>query len=77
MDGMGKEAIASYLQDLSKVLEDWLVQQGKEAVCLYRYFKGLPEASRREQPHDNEAGVESEIRIWANFDPEGISPAPD
>jgi len=53
MDGMGKEAIASYLQDLAKDHEDWRVQQAKEAVRLYLYFKGLPEAIRTEQPHAN------------------------
>jgi len=53
LDGMGREAIASYLQDLAKDHEDWQVQQAKEAVRLYRYFKGLPEAIRTEQPHAN------------------------
>ncbi len=53
LDGMGKEAIASYLQDLAKDHEDWQVQQAKEAVRLYRYFKGLPEPNRTEQPQAN------------------------
>jgi Phage integrase, N-terminal SAM-like domain len=53
LDGMGKEAIASYLQDLAKDHEDWQVQQAKEAVRLYRYFKALPEPNRTEQPQTN------------------------
>jgi hypothetical protein len=53
LDGMGKEAIVSYLQDMAMEHEDWQVQQAKEAVRPYRYFKGLPEATRTEQPHAN------------------------
>ena len=53
LDGMGKEEIASYLQDLARNHEDWQVQQAKEAVRLYRYFRGLPEPNRTEQPQAN------------------------
>jgi hypothetical protein len=77
LDGMGKKGIGSNLHDLSKDHEDLQVQQAKEAVRLYRYIKGRPEATRKEQPHGNEAGAESAIRIWTNFAPEGISPVPD
>jgi len=59
MDGMGKEAIASYLQDLAKDHEDWQVQQAKEAVRLYRYFKGLPEAIRTVQELLGHSSVET------------------
>ena len=50
VDGSGKDAIASYLQDLAKDHEDWQVQQAKEAVRLYRYFKGLQEVTPAGKP---------------------------
>jgi len=53
LDGMGMEAIAPYLQDLAKDHEDWQVQQAKEAVRLYRYFRGLSEPNRGEQPQSS------------------------
>jgi Phage integrase, N-terminal SAM-like domain len=53
LDGMEMEAIAPFLQDLAKDHEDWQVQQAKEAVRLYRYFRGLPEPNRGEQPQSN------------------------
>jgi hypothetical protein len=53
LDGMEMEAIAPYLQDLAKDHEHWQVQQAKEAVRLYRYFRGLPEPNRTEQPQAN------------------------
>ncbi len=56
IDGTGKDAIFSYLQDLAKDHEDWQVQQAKEAVRLYRYFKGLPESTPAQQPHTDGQG---------------------
>ena len=53
LDGMGKEAVTSSLQDLAKDPEDWQVQQAKEAVRLYRYFKALLEPNRTEQLQAN------------------------
>jgi Phage integrase, N-terminal SAM-like domain len=50
---MEMEAIAPYLQDLAKDHEDWQVQQAKEAVRLYRHFRGLSEPNRGEQPQSN------------------------
>lgn len=41
IDGDGKDSIAVYLQDLARDHEEWQVQQAKEAVRLYRYFKSL------------------------------------
>ncbi len=65
VDGSGKDAIASYLQDLAKDHEDWQVQQAKEAVRLYRYFKGLQEATPAGKPPAEGQGswqsVEEEI----------------
>jgi integron integrase len=44
IDGNGRDALALYVHDLAKNHEDWQVQQAKEAVRLYRYFKGVQTA---------------------------------
>jgi len=52
IDGDLGDAIAAYLHDLAKHHEDWQVQQAREAVRLYRYFKGVQAATptEKEQP---------------------------
>jgi hypothetical protein len=49
IDGDRRDAIAAYLQALAKHHEDWQVQQAKEAVRLYRYFKGVQMATPAEK----------------------------
>jgi len=52
IDGDLGDGIAAYLQDLANHHEDWQVQQAREAVCLYRYFKGVKTVipAEKEQP---------------------------
>jgi len=47
LDDNAPESIAAYVHELAKNLEDWQVQQAKEAVRLFRYFTLSDIASRR------------------------------
>lgn len=62
MDGMGKETIASYLQDSAKDAEHWQINRAKRAVRPYQCFKGLPEAPGEKKPALSAGGVLSVCR---------------
>jgi hypothetical protein len=64
VDGNGQDAIAAYLLDLAKDYEDWQVQQAKEAVRLFRYFKGMQAATSIERGITDESSwqpIEDEV----------------
>jgi len=52
IDDGSLDTIAAYVQDLAKNHEDWQVQQAKEAVRLFCYFKGV-QAAVTAGPHED------------------------